>query len=210
MPLFVTVVADIVCPWCFIGHRRLDVAIERVGDGSRVEKTHRPFLLDPEAPPEGRDLRADLRRKLGGDPEATLRRVEDAARSTSIALDFAKIERMPSSVSAHTLLRLAARKRTQAALLDALFTAYFLKGRDIGAPAVLIAIAERQGFDAEEVASALADDAQAEETRRQARLASAEGIRAVPYFLIDGSSLAGAQPVDVLERALRARLGDPT
>ena len=179
--------SDFVCPWCFIGTRRLEQALA----GKEAEVAYRPFLLDPRIPAEGVDLRENLRKKFGRDPEGMFGRVEAAARETGIPLDFAKVRRYPSTVHAHALVR---RTKDPRVLANALFEAYFLQGRDIGSPEVL---AELAG------GSAAVEESELEVVRQEAREASQEGITGVPFFVFDGKiAVSGAQPQEVFRKAL--------
>ncbi len=208
-PLPIDVVSDVVCPWCFIGHRRLQQTLGALPIEARV--TFRPFLLDPTTPPEGEDLRERLRRKYGGDPDKMFARVEQAARSSGIELDFSRIRRSCSTVDAHTLLRHAIGRGTQSALADALFTAYFQEGRDIGARDVLRALASQHGFTAEEVDALLSDPSERAETRAEAEGMSAQGISGVPFFVFDERlAVSGAQPPEVLRGAIEQALATRT
>lgn len=205
--LHIDLISDVVCPWCFIGKRRLDQALATFPHVTPVV-TFRPFLLDPTTPPEGRDLRESLRRKYGGDPEKMFAGVEAAAREAGIPLDFSKVTRSVSTVGAHTLLRHAIGKGTQRALADALFAAYFLEGRDVGERAVLVELATRHGFEADEALSLLGNPAELEQTWQEASGLAGQGIRGVPYFVLGGKlALSGAQPVDVFRGAIAQALG---
>lgn len=208
----VDIVSDVVCPWCFIGDRRLDLAIGSLPGPVDVSVTYRPFLLDPTTPPEGVDLRERLRAKYGADPERMFATVEAAARSSGIALDFAKVRRTPSTVAAHTLLRKAIDKGTQRALVKALFAAHFLEGRDVGDPSVLAAIGARHGFDADEVTRLVRDEEELRRTREECAELAAGGIRGVPFFVFDGRlAVSGAQAPEVLRGAVeRALQTQPT
>jgi predicted DsbA family dithiol-disulfide isomerase len=209
-PLRIDVVSDIVCPWCYIGTRRLEQAIDSLGGAGSADApvvAYHPFLLDPSIPAAGVDLRQQLRRKYGGDPEAMFARVEAAARETGIPLDFAKVQRMVSTVGAHTLLRHAAARGTQRTLADALFEAYFLDGRDIGQASVLAALAERQGFSADEALSLIGDENERRRTREDAEESERRGVEGVPFFMFgDRLALSGAQPLKVFRSTIeRAR-----
>lgn len=205
--LVVNLVVDFVCPWCFIGSTRLDQAIAEVAKDTtlpEVRVVHQPFMLDPTAPAEGRDLRAHLASKYGGDPQAMFARVEGVAKETGIALDFSKITRIPSTVNAHTLAQQALEKGTQRAFIKDLYEAYFMRGEDIGSEPVLLAIATRHGFTEDEARGYLADEKERSETHAEARAASDQGISGVPFFVFDGRfAVSGAQGVPVLVEALR-------
>lgn len=165
--------------------------------------TYRPFLLDPSTPKEGADLRERLRAKYGADPEKMFASVEAAARSSGIPLDFSKVRRTPSTIAAHTLLRHAIDKGTQAALARALFEGYFLEGRDIGDADVLAGIAGAHGFEADEAIRLVRDEGELARTREEAGEAAASGVRGVPFFVLGGRlAVSGAQSVEVLRGAI--------
>lgn len=198
-------VSDMVCPWCFIGLRRLETAL--ASETGAPDIRFHPFQLDPTTPPEGRDLRAHLAARYGGDPEAMFARVEEVARESGIPLDFAKITRMPNTLKAHALASKAAEKGTQRALVSALFGAYFLEGADIGDDATLVRIASSHGFGSDEARALLADASLLTETEAEARGMASQGIRGVP-FVVFGEKIAvsGAQPVETFRDAYdRAR-----
>jgi predicted DsbA family dithiol-disulfide isomerase len=201
--LDIDIVSDVICPWCFIGSRRLEQALDPVPDGVAVDLTYRPFLLDPSTPKEGADLRDRLRAKYGMDPEKMFANVEAAARSSGIPLDFSKVRRTPSTIAAHTLLRHAIDRGTQPALARALFGGYFLEGRDIGDADVLAAIAGANGFEADEAIRLVRDEAELKKTLEEAGEAAASGVRGVPFFVLGGRlAVSGAQPTDVLRGAI--------
>jgi predicted DsbA family dithiol-disulfide isomerase len=209
-PLHIDVVSDIICPWCFIGTRRLSQALAAT-PGAAVEVEYRPFLLDPTIPAEGVDLRERLRKKYNADPETMFSRVEAAARETGIPLDFSRVRRTVSTVRGHTLLRHAVAKGTQRALGDALFDAYFLQGRDIGEPETLAAIAEPHGFALDETLALLRDEAEDGQTRAEAAEAAQSGIQGVPFFIFDRRlAVSGAQAVPVLRGALERAIAERT
>jgi predicted DsbA family dithiol-disulfide isomerase len=204
--LTIDVVSDVICPWCFIGSRRLDLALAELPD-IHADVAYRPYLLDPSTPPEGVDLRARLRAKYGGDPESMFAQVESAARATGIPLDFARVTRWPSTVGAHTLLRWAGPRGTQRALVGALFDAYFLRGLDIGDPEVIATIASEHAFGADEASALARDEAERERTREEAAEAVAGGVRGVPFFVFAGRfAVGGAQPSAVLRTAIERAL----
>jgi predicted DsbA family dithiol-disulfide isomerase len=205
--LAIDVFSDVICPWCFIGARRLDQALEKLKgeapDRVSARVTFRPFLLDPSTPLEGADLRARLRAKYGGDPERMFANVEAAARSSGIPLDFSKVRRTPSTIAAHTLLRHAIARETQHDLAMALFDAYFLEGKDLGDPAQLAAVAAEHGFDADDAVTITTDERELRKTRHEAGDAVGRGIRAVPFFDFGGrATVSGAQPPDVLREVI--------
>lgn len=191
-------VSDMVCPWCFIGLRRLETALV---DVPSPQLRFHPFQLDPTTPPEGRDLREHLAAKFG-DPSAMFGRVEEVAREAGIPLDFAKVKRMPNTLKAHVLAARAAEKGTQHAVVSAIFTAHFLDGEDIGDDATLVRIATKHGFTESEATAALGNLKDRAAVEAETQGLSAQGIRGVP-FVIFGEKLAvsGAQPVETFREA---------
>ena len=173
---------------------------------------HRPFMIHPDAPPEGIDLWTMLERKYRTDPQRLFERVEAAALETGIPLDLSKQRRTYSTIAAHTLLRHAGQRETQHALTDSLFTAYFLHAKNIGDPDVLTTIATRHGFSADEVIRLVRDPNESALTRQEMKDAVRRGIRSVPVFLLNNRHilagannrhiLAGAQPETVLRSAI--------
>jgi predicted DsbA family dithiol-disulfide isomerase len=146
-----------------------------------------------------------LRAKYGGDPDTMFARVEGIARETGIALDFSKVRRIPNTLDAHTLATAALEKGTQRALVEALFAAYFLEGRDISDRETLVAIACEHGFTAGEVPALLSE--RRDETLDRARAAAAEGIDGVPFFVIgERVAFGGAQPIAIFEEAIEKAL----
>jgi predicted DsbA family dithiol-disulfide isomerase len=199
----IDVYADIVCPWCFIGSRRLDAALSSLGRTADVEIRHSPFVLHPDAPATGIELRAMLENKYGVDPGGIFRRVEAAARESGIPLDFSKQRYTYSTVAAHTLLRHAAAKRTQHGLADSLFVAYFLSAENIADPDVLAVVAGKHGFTAGEVKQLVHDTRELAVTRQNVQDAVRKGIRGVPVFVLNHKRvLAGAQPTAVIRAAI--------
>jgi predicted DsbA family dithiol-disulfide isomerase len=208
-PLQIDLFADVVCPWCFVGSERLERVLATLGRPARV--VHHPFLLDPGTPAEGVDVPARLRRKYGVPPEQLWARLEAEARKSDLELDLSKQRWSYPTARAHTLMRHAAAKGTQRALVRALYRAYFQEARNIHDPAVLAEIAAPHGFSADEVAGLIADEQELDETRDEARAAAQAGIDGVPFFVFDDRlAVAGAQPEAVLRAAIDRALADPS
>lgn len=201
--MHIDVVSDLACPWCFIGIERLERALADTGATATVSL--HPFLLDPDAPESGSDVRARLRQKFGADPSPAFARVEAAARETGLPLDYAKLTVSYPTVRAHTLLRHAAAKGTQRALSRALFAAYFLEAKNIADPEVLAEVAASHGLSREEVLRLTHDAEALAQTRAEAEHAARNGIRGVPLFIFDGRTvLSGAQPEAVFRETIAA------
>jgi len=200
-PLQIDVFADVVCPWCFVGHVRLERVLADLGCPARV--SHHTFMLDPNTPPEGSDIPARLRRKYGVPPEQLWARLEAEARKSGLELDLSRQRWSYPTARAHTLLRHAVDKGTQAALVRALYRAHFEDARNVNDPDVLAEVAGTHGFTADEVARLTSDERELAETRAEAQAAAGAGIDGVPFFVFgERLAVAGAQPESVLRDAI--------
>jgi predicted DsbA family dithiol-disulfide isomerase len=200
--LSIEVVSDLVCPWCFIGSRRLEEALSRVPQ-LEVDVEYLPFLLDPTLPPEGADLRERLAKRFGAEPSTMFTRVEEAARSSGIPLDFQVVRRFSNTLGAHTLIAAARERGTQRALVNALFAAYFLEGVDLSDEHALTRIATAHGFGEEEALERLRDESARGAARALAADLASQGIGGVPFFIFgERLAVSGAQPVEVLIEAI--------
>lgn len=198
----IDIVSDTVCPWCFIGKRRLERALaERPAIPFDVR--WRAYRLDPNIPRGGVDRKAYMKAKFGDSPRAAAMgdAIRDAGRAEDIAFSFDRIERRPDTIDSHRLIRWAASSGRQSAVVEALFRAYFEEGRDIGDPAVLAAVARDAGMDGALVANLLAQDADRGLIEREDELAHRMGISGVPTFIIDNKyMISGAHdPATILQ-----------
>ncbi len=196
--------SDPVCPWCHIGKANLDRALERAGDHPFVIRWL-PFQLNPDMPREGADRRAYLEAKFGGKAEAAraYAQVVEAAEAAGVTLDLGRIERMPNTLDAHRLIHWAGVEGRQAAVVSALFRAYFAEGRDIGQAEVLADIADGAGLDASVILRLLASEADRAEILSLDAQARAMGVTAVPTFVVAGAhAVPGAQPVALWEQVI--------
>jgi predicted DsbA family dithiol-disulfide isomerase len=202
--LVVDVFADPICPWCFVGKRRLERALGSAGvDG--VEIRWRAFQLNPQMPPSGMDRGLYLATKFGGSDRArhVYEAIRRAGETEGIPFAFSRIQRTPNTVAAHRLVRFAERAGCASAVMEGLFVAYFLEGRDIGIPAELAAIAGTAGCDATAVAGYLDGDEDLAEVLAEDAAARAAGIGGVPHFIIAGRyQLPGAQSPEVIARTI--------
>ena len=211
--LSIDVVSDVVCPWCFIGKRHLDRALElwRAEQPACEVTVHwRPFFLNPDTPEAGEPYRPFLEKKFGGPKqlEELWQRVSEAGSKAGIAFAFEKIELRANTLAAHRLIHLAqkvgADNTAIGGLVEALFAAQFLEGRHVGDRAVLAAVAGACGMDAEAVARYLDSAEDADEVRGGAAEAQRMGISGVPMFIFNQRLAAsGAQPPDALLQVMR-------
>ncbi len=203
----VDVVSDVVCPWCFIGQKRLDKAIAQLGDLD-VEVRWRPYQLDPTIPPEGMDRKRYMLDKFGS--EERIRqihaRVEALGEAEGIDFAFDAIKVAPNTLDAHRVIRWAgtAGEAVQNKLVDELFSRYFERGENTGDAGVLIEAARAAGMDTAVVETLLPTDADAEAVRAEINTAARMGITGVPCFLLEGKyAVMGAQDTGVLADAIR-------
>jgi predicted DsbA family dithiol-disulfide isomerase len=208
-PIEIDFVADLACPWCFLGLVRLDRARAMRPDFP-VRVRWRPFLLNPQLPPDGMDRAAYVRRKFGGNAAEVYRRLEESGRADGVAFAFDRMPRTPNTTRAHRLILFAEERGAAEAVIRALFRALFQEGRDVGRPEVLAAIAEHAGLDREEVADFLAGDRLARDVVAAHQQAERAGIRGVPVFVVEREhAITGAQPpeilADLLDVAIAAR-----
>jgi predicted DsbA family dithiol-disulfide isomerase len=200
----IDIVSDTVCPWCFIGKRRLARALDMRPDVT-FDIHWRPYRLDPTIPREGVDRRAYLKAKFGDSPRSAA--MGEALRNEGAGegLDFAfdKIAKTPNTLDSHRLIRWAAGAGVQDDVVERLFKAYFIDGRDIGDAQVLADIAGETGMDAKLVAELLSQDADLATVEREAGMANQMGISGVPTFIFDGKlMISGAREPELLVRVI--------
>jgi predicted DsbA family dithiol-disulfide isomerase len=196
----IDIVSDTVCPWCFIGKRRLEAALKQRGDGEPVEIHWRPYQLNPDMPEGGVDRRDYLEAKFGGPERArqAYGRVEQAGATAGIAFAFDRIPRTPNTIKSHRLIHRASTLGKQDAVVEALFNAYFLEGRDIGAIDTLVECATAAGLPAEDIRAYLEGDEDAELIRGLDGRAREMGIDGVPCFIFNSHyAVSGAQDPSV-------------
>jgi predicted DsbA family dithiol-disulfide isomerase len=206
MPLTVEIWSDVVCPWCYIGKRRFEAALEAFEHADELTIMWRSFELDQEAPkvPEGTATER-LAAKYGTTLErATELHAEMTERAAAEGLDFRfDLARGGNTFDAHRLIHLAATYGHQAAAKERLMRAYFTEGEAIADPETLVRVLADVGIDPVEARDVLATDRFAEDVREDELLASRLGIQGVPFFVLDRRlGVSGAQPPEVLVQAL--------
>ncbi len=197
--MIIDIVSDVICPWCFIGKRRLERALT-IAPQPDVQITWRPFQLNPDMPQEGMDRAAYLTAKFGtAKGGAMYDRLSAAGTEDGIAFAFERIKRTPNTIKPHRLIRWAGKAGLQDAIVEALFQAYFLAGEDLSDDATLIRIAHGAGCDADAIAAYLATDEDAAQIRSEDAFARQAGINGVPCFIIDNKfAISGAQPPEAV------------
>jgi predicted DsbA family dithiol-disulfide isomerase len=195
---------DTVCPWCYVGKRRFERALAQ-RPGTRTEIVWRPFLLNPDIPPEGIDRRAYLDRKFGGPARVNRIHAAVAAAGTAegIAFAFDRITRAPNTLNSHRMIRFAAGFGRQPEVVEALYRAYFVEGLDIGLVPTLVALGERLDLPGIELEDYLRSETDVSAVLNDNARAHRQGVNGVPCLILDGSyALAGAQEPDILLRLI--------
>ncbi len=197
------VVSDTVCPWCYIGKKRLDEALEQRGTEG-ITLRWRPFQLDASIPEGGVDRKAYMKKKFGADPDRTKAvsgAIRDYGDQLGIQFNFDKIKLSPNTLDSHRLIRWAGTAGCQNEMVDILFRRYFTDAEDIGDRAVLIAAATEAGMDSDIVEDLLVRGADRELVQREEGLAREMGIQGVPSFVINEQwVMVGAQETAALVR----------
>lgn len=204
----IDVVSDVVCPWCYLGKARLELAIAEVQDELGVDVNWRPYRLNPDYPPEGVDQQQALIAKLGGEEavERAHAMLSKLGEEVGIRYDFDAIKIGPNTLDAHRLLHwaLVEDREVQDRVATALFKANFEEGRNVGDHAVLLDIAEECGLERKVIESLLASDADKDTVIDEIEAAQKMGVNGVPFFILDGQyAVSGAQTPEVLVNALR-------
>lgn len=204
----IDIVSDIVCPWCYLGKARLELAIADVQDEIGVDINWRPYRLNPEHPPEGVDHQKHLAEKLGGTDavERAHGMLTKLGEEVGIRYNFEAIKIGPNTLDAHRLLHWALMegREAQDRVASGLFKANFEEGRNVGDHSVLADIAEACGLDRKVIENLLKTDADKDTVLSEIDAAQKMGVTGVPFFIIDGQyAVSGAQTPDVLSNALR-------
>ena len=205
--IHIDVVSDVMCPWCFIGKRRLEKALTALDPAIETEIHWRPFQLDPTLPPGGKDRDTYLAEKFGGIDRARelYRNIEEAGAGEGIAFRFDTIAVSPNTLDAHRLIRWAqnAGAGVQDKVVERLFSLFFLEGANIGDHSVLIGVARECGMDAAIVETLLASDADRDLVTQEIALAQKMGVSGVPCFIIENKyAVMGAQDPATIADAL--------
>ena len=201
----IDIISDVMCPWCYIGKRRLEKALEMVPEAD-VDIHWRPFQLDPTLPVEGKDRKQYLSEKFGGLEQAKARyqNVIDAAAGEGLALQVDKIERSPNTIDAHRLIRWAANSGKQDAVVERLFQLYFVEGADLTKQELFCQVAEETGMERAVVEDLYTSGKDIAEVKQEIEVAGRIGVTGVPCFIFDNQfAVMGAQDSDSLADVLR-------
>ncbi|MEX0348544.1 MAG: DsbA family oxidoreductase [Paracoccaceae bacterium] len=198
------IMSDPICPWCYIGKTHLDKALAAIPDHPFVIEWH-PFQLNPDMPDEGMDRRAYLEGKFGGKDGAVraYAPVVEHAEQAGLSINFDAMTRTPNTMDAHRLIHWAGIEGKQTQVVDALFTAYFVEGRDIGDHEVLADIADGVGMDASVVLKLLQSEADRDDIAARDTHSRKMGVNSVPTFIVANQhAVPGAQPPELWEKVI--------
>lgn len=207
--LRIDVVSDVVCPWCFIGKRRLEAAIHAFRQEEPEIVPHirwLPFFLSPDTPEEGEPYRPHLEKKFGGVEKLAQiwAQITEAGRPDGIEFAFERIEKRANTLKAHRLIHHVQQSGDAGVLVDRLFAAQFIEGKDVGDAAVLARLAAECGLDESATLAYLHGDADADQVRSLFERSQKQGITSVPFFILDERfGVGGAQSPDLMLTALR-------
>lgn len=204
-PLKVSVISDVMCPWCYIGKKRFEAAKALLPD-LPVETSWLPFQLDPTLPLAGKDRQTYLNEKFGSAERASqiYEAIRQAGEQDGLAFAFDKIQKSPNTLNAHRLILWADDLGQQDAMVEALFAAYFQTGADLTNLDVLADIAGTAGMDRQAILFRLHSDEGIEEVRTAVGQAAEMGVTGVPFFIIDDRfALSGAEQPETIAAALK-------
>lgn len=203
-PIAITVYSDVICPWCYIGKRRLELALQGPGMPDVGALAWRPFELNPDMPAEGMDRQAYRAAKFGAERSAELdQAMSQTGAEIGIRFAFTEMKRTPSTRLAHRLVWEAGRQGAQDAVVTRLFQAYFEEARDIGQASVLRELGDEAGLNRGGVSSALTDSESEQAVEQLVSQGYRMGIQGVPFFILaEKYGVSGAQPPELWRDAL--------
>ncbi|WP_333819728.1 DsbA family oxidoreductase [Ohtaekwangia sp.] len=202
----IDVVSDVVCPWCYIGKRRLEKALNELSSEYDFEIEYHPFELNPNMPVSGTDQRAYLSEKFGSEDryEQITGHTTQVASAEGLAFNFDKQKVSPNTRKAHAIAQLAKLRGLQLNVIESLFKAYFTDGVDLSSDANLIALAVQAGIDKAEVEKVLSDEAAQVQIALHEQEMYKLGISGVPFYIINNKyGVSGAQASETFVQVLK-------
>ena len=203
-PVIVDVVSDVVCPWCYVGKRRLEAARRLLPD-QQFAVFWRPFQLDPTIPKEGLPRKTYLERKFGNLERLaqTHAQLVEIGKAEGIPFAFDRITRSPNTLDAHRLIRWAQEAGKQTEMVERLFALYFTEGADIGSHEILLKAAVEIGLDGPIVTQLLKTGADLDPVIEEINAAGKMGISGVPTFIFASRfAISGAHPAETIKKAI--------
>jgi len=207
MALAVDIISDVVCPWCYIGKRRLEAALalyrRRDPEAAEPQIAYHPFELNPDMPREGIPRADYIARKFGARGYVAHDRLVHAGVQLGIPFAFDRIARQPNTLAAHALIESARRRGVQGAVKEALMQAFFVDGLDLTDAETLVRVAAGAGLERAEAEAAIADEDLRRTVAEEEDKARAMGVNGVPFFIFNNRlAVEGAQPPEVLLEAM--------
>jgi predicted DsbA family dithiol-disulfide isomerase len=198
------VVSDLICPWCYIGKRRLEAALRQLPKGTAVEVSWHPFQLNPEMPRRGMDRKEYCQRKFGSweKCQQMFTEISSVGKTVGIEFHFEKQPTIPNTLEAHRVIWLAGREGCQGAVMEALFRAYFCDGVNLSNRGGLLEVSTNAGLDRKLVDRLLNSDEGVAEVWAEEKEVKSLGISSVPLFIIQETlAVSGAQPPEAILKA---------
>lgn len=202
----IDIVSDVVCPWCYIGKRRLEKAIDQLSGEFDFKVSFKPFELNPQMPKEGRNQKAYLVAKFGSEEKyhQITQHVAQTAAAEGLKFDFQAQEISPNTVDAHRLIWLAEQEGVQPQVKEALLKAYFEEGKNLTDANVLLEVVASAGLFREKAEAVLKSDLYLKEVKESEVMSMQRGVSGVPFFVINNQyGISGAQPAEVFVNALK-------
>ncbi len=202
--LSIDVYSDVICPWCYLGKKRLEMALAE-WDGGPVQIRFLPYELNPSTPEEGIDHHAYLASKMGSEKalEAAHARLADLGKEVGLHYRFDLVKKIPNTFQAHRVLWFAEKEGKDRELHDAFFKAYFTDGKDLTQAGTLVELAGSVGLDKAKVEAFLKSDEGGKEVKESEEKAYDLGVTGVPFFVFNNQfAVSGAQPVSAFKQAL--------
>ena len=207
MALSIDIISDVVCPWCFIGKRRLEAALElyraRKPAAAAPQVTYHPFELNPDVPREGIPRADYIAKKFGARGHSAHDRLVHVGAQLGIPFAFDRITRQPNTFAAHALIESARRQGVQGRVKEALMQAFFVDGLDLTDTETLVRVASQAGLERKQAKAAVVDEELRRAVAEEEENARRVGVQGVPFFIFNNRlSVEGAQPPEVLLDAM--------
>jgi predicted DsbA family dithiol-disulfide isomerase len=201
----IDIVSDVVCPWCYIGKRRLEKAIDQLKEQYEFQLNCLPFELNPYTPKEGYDYKEHLSEKFGGEDrfDQITENTTKVAATEGLEFNFLKQKKSANTFDAHRIIWFAKREGKQLQTVELFFKAFFTEGIDLTQKENLLEIAKKAGLDGYEIEQLLQSDEGKEEVKAMEKHVQSIGVSGVPFYIINNKyAVSGAQPTEVFLEAL--------
>ena len=194
----IDVVSDVVCPWCYIGKRRLEKGIEGTQYSDNVQVIYHPFQLDPSVPSEGTDFQTYMENRFGAGFVSKFQQVEQAAQGEGLDFDFEKLPKAINTFTLHRILTVAEQDGIQSTVKEALMKAYFVDKQDLTQENILIDLMKSMGWSEEKTKEIFNSNVAADEVKAEMNYYHQLGVTGVPFFIFNQKyAVSGAQPAEV-------------